>query len=113
MSVPGPVRVGSCREDRPGEGWSRVRRGGGTMARGERKADQRARIGLERLEGRNLQSALAGGAAASAPLVRPTTAIASAYHTTVWGGSVEQIGPVKGGSATIVHTSLKATPILF
>src|SRR5438105_14515713 len=62
------------------------------MARGERKADRRARIGLEGLEGRNLQSALVGGAAASARLIRPTAASASAYHTTVWGRSDGGLG---------------------
>ena len=57
------------------------------MARGDRKAERRARIGVEGLEGRNLQSALVGGAAASGTLIRRTAASASAYHTTVWGRS--------------------------
>jgi hypothetical protein len=95
------------------------------MARGDRRADLRARIGLEDLEGRNLQSALVGGAAASASLIRPTAASASAYHTTVWGGSAEKIGPVTGDSAAVEGefaatdeelaptVDRKATPILF
>src|SRR3954447_26509697 len=75
----------AVRGDRPGEDRSRDRRGGGTMARGDRKAALRARIGLEGLEGRNLQSSLVGGAAVSAPLLRPTAASAATYDTTVWG----------------------------
>jgi hypothetical protein len=62
------------------------------MARGDRKAELRARIGVEGLEGRNLQSALVGGAAASGTLIRPTAASAAAYHTTVWGRSDGGLG---------------------
>jgi hypothetical protein len=66
------------------------------MARGDRKAELRARIGVEGLEGRNLQSALVGGAAASGTLIRPTAASASAYHTTVWGRSGGGLGALAG-----------------
>jgi hypothetical protein len=99
------------------------------MAREDRKADLRARIGLEDLEGRALQSALVGGAAAVGTLIPPTAASASAYHTTVWGGSGEGLDALKvdndfgkvkidfitinGESATIVDAFGKATPILF
>ena len=69
------------------------------MAREGRKAALRARLGLEALEGRDLQSSLGGGVAASAPLIRPPAASASAYHTTVWGRSDQAFGSleVSGG----------------
>ena len=69
------------------------------MAREGRKAALRARLGLEALEGRDLQSSLGGGVAASAPLIRPPAASASAYHTTVWGRSDQAFGTpeVSGG----------------
>jgi hypothetical protein len=71
------------------------------MPRGESKAERRARIGVEGLEGRNLQTALVGGAAASGTLIRPTAASASAYHTTVWGRSGGGLGTLtdEGGFA--------------
>jgi len=106
------------------------------MGRENRKADVRARIGLEDLEGRALQSTLVGGDAASGTLIQPTAASASAYQTTVWGRSEEGLGTlededglskielgsatvdgefltVKGESAPIEVLSGKATPILF
>ena len=106
------------------------------MAREDRRADLRARIGLEGLEGRDLPSTLVGGAAASGPLIRPPAASASAYHTTVWGRSGAGLGThedqdgfgrikivsatvngeiatVNGESAAVVDESGKATPILF
>jgi hypothetical protein len=62
-----------------------------TMVQGDvKKTDRRARIGLEDLEGRNLQSALAADTGA---LVRPTEA--PAYHTTVWEGSAEDLAQKK------------------
>jgi hypothetical protein len=60
-----------------------------------RKADRQARIGLEDLEGRNLQSTLVGGAASSAPLIRPAATGAPAYDTTVWGRTDEGLAALK------------------
>jgi len=91
-----------------------------------RQSDHRARIGLEPLEARNLQSALAVGAAASAPLILPPAETASAYQTTVWdrsdvgtGTAAEEDGfaKIKLGSDTLGGESSqiergKATPIL-
>jgi hypothetical protein len=48
-----------------------------------RQSDQRARIGLEPLEARNLQSALVGGGAASAHLIQPPSSSTAAYYTSV------------------------------
>jgi hypothetical protein len=106
------------------------------MARGDGKTDQRAKIGVEGLEGRDLPSSLVAGAAASAPLIRPPAASASAYHTTVWGRTGEGLGTlededgfgrikvgsataegefltIKGESALSEGESRKSTPILF
>jgi len=122
-------------EERPGEVQSRGRGGGRTMARENRKAELRARIGLEGLEGRDLPSSLVGGAAAGA-LIQLEAATASAYQTTVWDRSDEGLSPlpeedgfsrikvesatvegefltVKVESAPIEILSGKATPILF
>jgi len=83
-----------------------------------RRSNQRARIGLEPLEARNLQSALAGVAAESA----------SAYQTTVWDASdvgpgtavdVDGFAKIKidfatdGGDSSTDACGTKASPILF
>lgn len=74
-----------------------------------RKSDQRVRLGLECLEARNLQSVLAGDAAPSAPLVEPPPSSTSAYDTSAWGASSEELSKkvkidffsIKGETAAI------------
>jgi hypothetical protein len=65
------------------------------------QSDQRARIGLEPLEARNLQSALVGGGAASAPLIQPPSSNNGAYCASVKSESDRVCHGGEGMSETV------------